>query len=398
VLLDTGSPNGQSTPQYKNTTTVGPQFPNVLTAGTSSASPTSYFLSPTLRDPEVQEYDLMIQQGIGKGTFLQLSYLGALGRELPNFLDVNLNPATLTTEAITVEDLTGRGPLGATGTVFNVPTYTGYGNTALLGANAANFTSITEMVSNVNSNYNAAVIEVLNRSLKSIQFDASYTWAHALDYSQNALTEGSTNAWYDPLWNVTGTRARINYGNSNYNVPNRFVAYALYKFPNLQTSDWVKYLVNDWSVDDSFQMQSGLPWTLGAGGFISAAILSDWNGSSGSSVIPGVGINTMKYPRKIVDDVRFQKQITFEKGRNLQLICNIFNIANHQNYMGYASTTAYTLSTVSGVNYAQYNLTGASNSTYPTSSSGLLGVLNNSNSSGFLYTPRNIEFAVRFNF
>jgi outer membrane receptor protein involved in Fe transport len=398
VRLGTGSANGQITPAFKNTTTVGPQFPNTFAAGSPSALPTSYFLAPNLRDPQVQEFDLAVQQAIGKGTYVQLSYLGALGRELPNFLNLNLDPTTVTTETVTVEDLTGNGPLGATGKVLQIPTYTAYGNKALFGANAANFQNITEVISNVNSSYNAMVVEVLNRSLHSLQFDANYTWSHALDFSQNASTQGSTNSWFDPYSNP-----RINYGNSNYNVPNRFVAYALYKFPNLHTNNLVKYLSNDWSLNDSFQMQNGLPWTFGVGGSVHAAISSDWNGSGGSSVIPGVGINTMKYPRKIVDDVRLQKQVTFDKGRNLQLMLNVFNVANHQNYDGYAGTTAYSLSSVScGTgcynNYAQFNLAGASNATYPTSSSNSLGVLNSSNNSSFLYTPRQVEIAARFTF
>ena len=61
---------------------------------------------------------------------------------------------------------------------MTVPVYTAYGNTALLGPAATNFQAITEMISNVNSNYNALVGEVVNRSLKSVQFDANYTWSH----------------------------------------------------------------------------------------------------------------------------------------------------------------------------------------------------------------------------
>jgi len=405
VRLNTGSPNGQITPGWKTSTGGAPQFPNIVTTSPSAAvctdavgvttCPTSYFLAPNLRNPEVQEYDLMLQQGIGHGTFVQLSYLGALGRLLPNYLDVNLNPASLTTYPITVEDLTGNGPLGPTGTVYNVPTYTSFGNTALFGTVANNFSSISELVSNINSNYNAGVLEVLNRSLKSIQFDASYTWSHALDFSQNALTEGGTNEWYDPY-----SSARVNYGNSNYNVPNRLVAYALYKFPNLHSESWLsKILINDWSLNDSFQIQDGLPWTMGVGGYVGSAIESDWNGSSGSSIIPGVGVNTRKYQRKIVDDARLEKDISFERSRSLQLMANMFNVSNHENFDGYSSTTAYSLSSPSGGgNYAQYNLSGASNSTYPTSASGTLGVKNSSNSSGFLYTPREIEIAARFSF
>jgi hypothetical protein len=38
-----------------------------------------------------------------------LSYLGGLGRELPNFLDLNLNPASVENVTITVSDSCWRG-------------------------------------------------------------------------------------------------------------------------------------------------------------------------------------------------------------------------------------------------------------------------------------------------
>jgi hypothetical protein len=84
-----------------------------------------------------------------------LSYLGGLGRELPNFLDLNLNPASLENVTICVNStytagncvVSASSPTGgpiAAGTAFVVPTYTGYGNQALFGSAAANFTNITE--------------------------------------------------------------------------------------------------------------------------------------------------------------------------------------------------------------------------------------------------------------
>ena len=386
VLFDTGSPNAQYTTTYYNapsgSITEGPLFPQIDSATGVGAKPTSYFFSPNLRNPQVQEFDLMLQQAIGKGTFVQASYLGALGRELPNFLNVNLNPASLTSKTITISDASGKGPL-ANGATFSVPVYTSQGNTTLFGSVATNFGSITEMVSNVNSNYNAMVLEILNRSLHSIQFDANYTWSHALDFSQNALTEGGTNEWYDPY-----TNPRINYGDSAYNVPNRFVAYALYSVPNLHSTSWVKYVTNDWSLDDSFQIQNGLPFTYGVSGKPSGAVQSYWNGSGGSNILPMIGYDTGKYPRRMVDDFRLQKQISFDKSRNLQLMCNIFNIANHQNITA-QGTTAYTLS---GATTATYQ------GQYTTSSNNSLRVPSNSNSSGFLYTPREVEISARFNF
>ena len=57
-------------------------IPNIVTgAGAASATPTSNFLAPNLRNPEVQEFDLQLQQAFGKGTFFALSYLGLVGRD-----------------------------------------------------------------------------------------------------------------------------------------------------------------------------------------------------------------------------------------------------------------------------------------------------------------------------
>jgi hypothetical protein len=382
VRFNTGSPNSQYNTVWKVNAVGAPTLPNIVAgAGAATATPTSNFLAPNLRNPQVQEFDVMVQQAIGVGTYVQASYLGALGRELPNWLDLNLNPTT-TNVTITALDTSGKGPLPNNST-YVVPTYTSYGNTALFGANAANFQAISELTSNINSNYNAMVFEVLNRSLKTIQFDASYTWSHALDFAQQAGTTTTTNNWYDPYSNP-----RINYGDSSYNVPNRFVAYALYNFPNLHSSNWVKYLVNDWSLNDSFQTQNGLPYTVAVSSFTSPSIGSYWNGASGSTMIPFIGVNTMKFPRRMVDDVRFQKQVSFDKGRSLDLMWNIFNVANHQNIDG-LGTTAYKLSGTTAT-YQGQGTSNPSNNTYqiPTSS----------NNSGFLYTPRQIEIAARFNF
>ena len=331
----------------------------------------------------MQEFDLSLQREVGKGTVVSLSYLGALGRELPNFLDLNLNPAQTNITA-TVSDASGKGPLGPSGTTFQVPQFTSYGNTAIFGSVASNFQAITELVSNVNSSYNAGVVEVQNHTLHSVQFDANYTWSHALDFSQNANTSSTgVNDWYNPYGDY-----RINYGNSNYNVPNRLVAYGLYNLPNVGSGNWVKWLANNWTLNDTFSIGNGFPYTVGVSGYFSAGILSDWNGGSGSTLIPGIGVNTMRYPMHVVDDVRLQKGFQFSERYNLQLLANVFNVANHQNIDG-LGTTAYKLSGTTAT-YQGQGSANPSNNTYqvPTSS----------NNSGFLFTPREIEVGARFSF
>jgi hypothetical protein len=317
-----------------------------------------------------------VQQEISRGTILSVSYLGALGRELPNFVDVNLNPATMVPTTITIApDSSGKSPL-APGTKFVVPQYTSYVNT--------NFTSITEVRSNINSNYNALAFELQNRTLKSLQFDVNYVFSHALDYNQNAQATNTPNNQYDPNGNL-----RVNYGNSNYNVPNRIAGYVLYNFPNLEKKNWLGYLANDWSLNSAFQVQNGLPYSASVSGSASSlALFSSWNGAGGTSFIPQIGRNTYKYPRDLVQDVRLQKQIALTERYHLEGRVDLYNVYNHQNVTG-VNTTAYALQSTGNATF-QNGLAGTGTARF--------GAANNSNSSGFLYTPRQLQVSVKFLF
>jgi hypothetical protein len=381
--LNTATTQAQYTTSFKPAATssvpAGPRFPNIFPAAkTAPVSPAIEYLDKNLQDPMVEEYDLILQQQLGKGTVLSVSYLGALGRELTNFVDFNLNPAT-TNVTIAIKDTTGKGPL-PNGAQYVVPTFTSYTTPG------TTFGAITDVISNINSSYNALVGEIQNHTLHSIQFDASYTWSHALDFSQNATTTTATNGenWLNPYSN-----ARANYGNSNYNTPNHLVGYVIYNLPNLvDRRSWASYFANDWSIDDSFNAGSGLPWSIGVSGNNStSAVLGGWNGSGVTSYIPLLGRNTQKYPRHVVDDLRVQKGIRFTERYQVDLLCNVFNVANHQNIDG-LSTTGYSLS--GGV--ATF-VTPANQPTVPT-----LGTVTSSNSSGFLFTPRQLELAAKFHF
>jgi len=416
VLLNTGSPNGQYTASLKGSTfcnapfgttpgtgivvcasgitpgSQAPVFPNII-ASASAPTPSSYFLAPNLQNPMVHEFDLILQQQVGKGTVASVSYLGALGRELTNFVNTNLAPS-VSNATITISDPSGKGPL-PNGAVYVVPQYatcsattnplcthpTGYLNTA--------FTSITEVASNVNSSYNALAVEVQNRSLKSIQFDVNYVWSHALDYNQNATTTNTSNNTYDPYGGQSP-----DYGNSNYNVPDRVAGYVLYNLPNTQRGNWVKYLVNDWAIDSAFQAQSGLPYSASLSSYPSySALNSSWNGAGGTSWIPVIGRNTYKYPRDIVQDVRLQKQISFTERYKGEARLDLYNVYNHQNVTS-VQNTAYVLGGTSSSNpnvstaTFQYGVAGSAN----------FGIPTNSNSSGFLYTPRQVAISFKFLF
>jgi outer membrane receptor protein involved in Fe transport len=352
-LLNTGSPLGQYTSATIKPNTAGaPIFPNIIGAA-SGSTPTSYFFSSNFQNPQVHEFDVSLQQAVGHGSVFQLSYMGALGRELPNAININFNPNANTatsgspngvvTSVIKVSDAAGLGPI-PNGTVFSVPTYTGFINT--------NFGAVNELFSNINSSYHALVAEFENKSAKLLQYDVNYTWSHALDFNQNETTTTLGSGVLDP-YNIDGYAKGDNYGNSSFNVPNRLVAWALLNSPNTERNDWVKWIANDWSLNPVFQAQNGLPYSavIGTGSPSTSAYSGNWNGAGSNYWIPAIGRNTYKQPRTMVADLRLEKQFKMDlhdKTYNLHLLGEFFNIANHQNVTG-VSTTAYNFSANSSV-------------------------------------------------
>jgi hypothetical protein len=295
---------------------------------------------------------------VGRGTIFQLSYMGALSRELPNALNVNLNPNACTncaagstsspngvnTAVVYIYDSTGTGPVPS-GTTYNVPVYNGLIN--------PNFGAVNELMSNINASYNAMVAEVENKTSKLVQFDVNYTWSHALDFDQNETTTSLSSGWFDP-YNIDGYYKGGNYGNSAFNVGNRVVAWGLLNSPTVNTSNqFLKVVANDWSLNPVFQGQNGLPYsaTIGSGYPSYSAYGSSWNGAGGNYWIPYIGRNTYDQPRTLVLDMRLEKQFTIpvqDKPYHLQLMGEMFNLANHPNITG-VNTSAYNSSSNSGV-------------------------------------------------
>jgi outer membrane receptor protein involved in Fe transport len=407
---NTGSPSSQSTPSFTTSNTGATALPSLQVAPTGPApgTRTAYYLDNHLQNPYTLQFDLAVQQDLGHSSVLSLSYLGALGRELPNFTNYNLDPTKTYQIPYTVKPAANGscGPLQCGQTYY----VTGYAGRAIttntstnLGAIDPTFGSVTGVVSNINSNFNAMNVDVTNRSYKLIQFDANYTWAHALDYSQNQFTAASVNNFIDPFANP-----RNNYGNSSLNVRHRLVGWASFNAPNAVHSDsaW-KYLANGWSLKPLVQMQTGLPYSAVTTGTTPQSCYSSTinpiptgvtcyaaagtgiaGTSSSSSYMPFFGRNTFTMPRTILVDLRAQKDFLFMEKYNLQLIGEAFNLANHQNVTG-INGTGYAISTSQGNTPA----TTSNSLTYQPS----FGTVTSANSN-YAYGPRVIQLALRFMF
>ncbi len=375
-----GSPRGQYTIPTLFGETAGagvPVFPQIIPNG-SFPTPGVDFYAKNFKNPEVNEFDLTVQQQVGKQTFISVEGMGALARELPNTLNLNLDPANMKSTTLTLvagsDGTCGKLQCGTTipTSYYAKPYYnTHYGN-------------ITEVISNINSTYTGLVFDVQNRGNQYAQFDANYTWSHALDYNQNQFTSPSTTNWWDP-WN----NPRANYGNSNYNVPNRFVAWGLLTYPGSATG-WRKVFENGWHLNPVLQVQNGLPYSAGVSGTISGAAASGMTGSGSSGYLLQIGRDTFRMPPTLDLDTRLQKDVALGERFNLELLGECFNLLNHMNVTG-VNSTAYSIGSTGTLTYQAFN-PGLGKS----SQSGF-GAITNADST-FVYSQREIQLGLKLDF
>ncbi|MGD0368647.1 MAG: carboxypeptidase regulatory-like domain-containing protein [Acidobacteriaceae bacterium] len=379
-----GSPHGQYTIPTLFGEAAGsgvPVFPQIIPGG-SFPTPGVDFFASNFKNPEVNEFDLTVQQQLGKGTFVSVDYMGALARELPNFLNLNLNPANMKSTTLMITD-SAKDTSGSTcgklacGTMIPTTYYAKpYVN--------SHYGNVTEVISNINSSYNGLVVDVQNRGNQYAQFDVNYTWSHALDYNQNQSTAPSTNNWWDPWANP-----KANYGNSNYDVPNRFVAWGLLTWPGTATG-WQKFLENGWHLNPVLQIQNGLPYSAAVSGTISGAAASGLVGSGSSGYLLQIGRDTYKMPTTADLDARLQKDIPITERFNLELLGEAFNLFNHMNVTS-VNSTAYSIGSTGTLTYQAFNAGGGK------SAQSGFGAITNADST-FVYSQRQIQLGLKLDF
>ncbi len=394
-----GAPAGQLSYNIPSPTAVGAPLLPKLPASFAGQTPDIQYIDSHLQNPYTEQFDFAVQQDLGQGTILSLSYLGALGRELPNSLNLNVDPANAYTVNYTV--LAGTdgtcGPL-ACGAVIPVKAYgqRRNGSSASINKNPA-YGAVYAGLSNVNANYHAATVEVTKRANQFVSFDINYTWSHALDYNQTSVTGFSSNNFFDPYGNP-----RANYGNSYLDVRHRAVGWAILNLPGTKGHRFVDGATNGWSIKPALQVQSGLPYSAVVNGTtappqctIAGCLQAVNSGLSGLAVptayIPAVGRNTYNYPRDLVVDLRIQKDFKLGERFSLQFIGESFNVANFQNITSLV-TTAYTVASTSTATTSAGTLTWQ-----PHTATGGFGYANSANSN-FAYSPRNIQAGARLFF
>ncbi len=357
ALLNTGAAGGQTLVSLQPTSAAAPVFPNVLTSAPAGAGAIQYF-SPNFGNSMIHQIDMIFEREILRNTTVSASYLFSLGQKLPTFLDRNLN-VPVDNQTFTVNG----GPFD--GQSFTIPVFRG-------ARPNTGFAQMTEIASEVKSEYNALVLQANRRFSGGLQFLASYTLSKAVDDSQTSQTFTTGNVPF----NVFDLKAER--GRSRFDRRHKFVVSAVYA-PRLKAdSKVVTALIDGWSIAPIFQLYTGLPYD----GLVSGSLGSTTNGSlngagSSSNRLPLLERNAFTAPGVRNIDLRLSRRFYIKENMSFEFLGEAFNLFNRTQF--------------TGVNGTMYTLTGTTLN-FNTAFGSI------SEAGGTLYRERQVQLGLRFQF
>jgi hypothetical protein len=241
------------------------------------------------------------------------------------------------------------------------------------------FSNLYFPLPDVNSSYDAGVVNATHRFRHGFQIDANYTWSHAIDTASYELGFQQT----DPSSQL------LSRGNSDFDIRHNFILDAIWETPFFRRRhDLLSFALGGWTVTGILSKHSGFPFSalIGAcdinqdrngdgscpdmpfqytGGVISSASKRDWiNGvfPNPAASFPGVTFipdpsvkgpgcrcrNMFSGPGYMSVDMTFGKDFALPKaaflgeGSKLAIRANLFNALNILNLAPLIPATAQT--------------------------------------------------------
>jgi hypothetical protein len=260
-----------------------------------------YAFSPHLQSPYTLEWNVSLDQSIGKKQAFTLSYVGANGRRLEQQQGLSVS-------------------------AWN-----------------PNFSEINYFMGNVTSSYNALQSRFQRTVAYGVQALVSYTWSHSLDFGSNYLAFPLTR------------------GNSDFDVRNSVSGALNWDLPVLKTGKLAQALMNGWGVDARGTARTAFPVTLDGAFLTDPATGNSYYGNVnlvpnqpiylyGGQYPGGRTVNTAAFsipispdsgdaPRNFVrgfgatqENVAARRDFKLRESLHLQFRAEAFNILNHPNF------------------------------------------------------------------
>lgn len=242
----------------------GTVFPNRFpftfpTPGTpvdfTSVEPISISLySPHFRIPYGENFNLTLERELPSNIVARVSYVGSLGRH--EQITYEGNPITQAGHDACLADPTCVS--GRTNQSKNFPTHTAFAPGNLIS-------SVGTIDTIGSSNYHSLQLSATKGFTHGLLFQASYTWAHAIDNGSSFENSGfgGSNRGYNQF--VPG----LNIGDSQFDVRHRFVFSPVYDIPNwkgLPGLHWLPDVIGrGWEVSGIMTFSTGFPIDIRTG-------------------------------------------------------------------------------------------------------------------------------------
>lgn len=367
TLINTGAAGGQAVSSIQNTNAAAPIYPNILTSAPAGSAAVNYFAS-NFQNPLIHQGDLVVEREVAHNTVVSASYLFSFGKNLPNFVDTNLTPPTVSR----TYQIVG-GPYG--GQTWTIPYY--------LGATRPDtrYGLIEEVRSNVDSKYHALVLQANRRLTNGLQFQTAYTLSRAYDTGQGSQTNvASFSVPFDPL-DQQGEGAL-----SNFDRRHKFNVSLVYS-PSYKNKDnkAMHALLNGWTISPIYNAYAGARYTATVSGSPSGAFgfsqAGGTNGSNGSLRFALLPRNYFKQPPIKYLDLRLSRRFPIGEKARIEVMAEAFNFFNRTQ--------------VTSVNTRIYSIT-TSGTTATMTFDPTFGTI--SGADGFFFRERQVQLAVRFEF
>jgi hypothetical protein len=190
--------------------------PAPITPPTKTNGQNLFAFDPQLKLPYTLEWNVAIEQALGKQQTISASYVGASGSRLLQTAQVPSPNSN-------------------------------FGNT-LLVANAGT------------SDYNALQLQFQRRLSRGLQALASYTWSHSIDTGSAGSVSVASNS-------LVPSGLAANRGPSDFDIRDAFSAGVTYDIPAPKSNVFANTVLHGWSVDNVIQARSAPPVSVGATSF-----------------------------------------------------------------------------------------------------------------------------------
>jgi hypothetical protein len=220
--------------------------------------------------PYAYNFNLNVQRSLSRKMVMQVGYVGSIGRKLPRTYEGD--PITAAGHDACLADSSGC----ATALPFIhlfYPQYTAQPATTSTGIPW--YLSVAQQASTGASSYHSLQVSLQQQFSHGLYFTLAYTYSHALDdYSgyESSYGNGTPNGvgfLNGRAINFTPGFEHLNYGNSDYDARNRFVATYIYEIPLLSSMKdhfLVNEILGNWHVSGTTALQTGFPITISQAG------------------------------------------------------------------------------------------------------------------------------------